>query len=140
MALAQVARDGEPLSELNTTPLIDVLLVMLIMLILTLPPVTNTLEYSLPSPQPGPKPDPVENTITITAADTILWNGQFVSEGELETALARAVALRPEPQLLLSPDGRASYAESARVLQLIKRSGATNVGFAGSERFGTFGR
>jgi len=142
MAFALPARHGEPLAELNTTPLIDVLLVLLVMLILALPPATDTLSLPLPSNRPPPteKLDPVRNLIVVTAADAVLWNGQRVGEAELEALLQAAAALTPEPALELAPDGRASYQQSVRVLRLVKLSGATRIGFVGNERFRRFAR
>ena len=140
MSIALPTHRSEPLAELNTTPLIDVMLVLLIMLIFTLPPLTNSLDFDLPKPGPGFPSNPVSNTVTVTAGDRITWNGQAVSEAQLEGSLGRAMALKPEPQLLFAPDAEASYNESARVLRLIKLSGATNVGFVGNERYRTFGR
>ena len=135
-------RSAEPLGELNTTPLIDIMLVLLMMLIITLPPVTNSLELPLPprSPLTSLRPDPVRNVVAVTADDAILWNGKRVSELDLEALLRLAVALKPEPELQLDPDGRASYEASARVLRLVKLSGATKVGFVGNERFRKFDR
>jgi biopolymer transport protein ExbD len=135
-----LAAPTEPLAELNTTPLVDIMLVLLVMLILALPPVTNTLELPLPRHDPHPliHPDKVRNTITLTAADAILWNGRLVSEAELEALLHEAVVLRPEPELQLAPDGAAGYAATARVLRLVKLSGASRIGFVGNERYRTF--
>jgi len=141
MSVAQVRANSEPFGELNTTPLIDILLVLLIMLIFTLPPQSNTLTVPLPSGTPTAiHPDKVRNVVAITADDTILWNGQPVSETELNTLLRETVALRPEPVVELAPDGRASYEESARVLRLVKLSGATRLGFTGNERYRRFTR
>jgi biopolymer transport protein ExbD len=139
MSLALTAARDEPLSEINTTPLIDVMLVMLVMLILTLPPTTNTMSYPLPTSVPGLAPNPVENTVAITASDMVTWNGQPVSDEQLASSLTGAVALKPEPELRLAPDAGASYDKSAHVLRLIKLSGATNVGFVGNERYRLFG-
>ena len=139
MSMVFAARRDEPLGEINTTPLIDVMLVLLVMLILALPPTTNTLSYPLPSPIPGPPADPIKNIVAVTAGDTIEWNGTPVSVGQLAGALARATALRPEPELLVAPDAGASYDASVKVLNLIKLSGVSNVGFVGNERYRTFG-
>jgi biopolymer transport protein ExbD len=141
MALALSPHRTEPLSELNTTPLIDIMLVLLVMLIFTLPPLTNTIELPLPTDKPITlQPDRVRNVVAVTAGDAILWNGKEVTEGELAALLGRAVALVPEPELQLVPDGRASYDESARVLRLVKLSGASKVGFVGNERYRAFKR
>jgi biopolymer transport protein ExbD len=142
MSFALPSARGEAFAEMNTTPLIDVLLVLLVMLILALPPATNTLTLPLPSHGPAlPKTlDPVRNVVTLTASDEILWNGQRVGETELETLLQAAAAMVPEPTLELHPDGRASYDESVRVLRLVKLSGATRIGLVGNERFRRFAR
>ena len=141
MAVATTSSAREPLSEMNTTPLIDVLLVLLIMFIMTAPVATHSVEF----PLPGIKPpilliDPVKNRVTVSSQDEIFWNGSEVSESQLGTLLAIAAGNRPEPQLQLAPEAGASYATSARVLQLVKASGAANVGFIGNERFREFGR
>jgi biopolymer transport protein ExbD len=142
MGFALPAPHGEPFAELNTTPLIDVLLVLLVMLILALPPATNTLSLPLPSTRPPPtaKLDSLRNVVTVSAADVVLWNGQRVGEAELETLLQTAATLKPEPALELAPDGRASYQRAVHVLQLVKLSGATRIGFVGNERFRSFSR
>jgi len=138
MSVGQFRDHSEPLGELNTTPLIDILLVLLIMLIFALPPRSNTLSLPLPSGVTAKHPDKVRNVVAITASDAILWNGQPVTEAELNTLLREAVALRPEPAIELAPDGRASYEQSARVLRLVKLSGTTRLGFVGNERYRSF--
>jgi biopolymer transport protein ExbD len=142
MSFSLPAQQTEPMSELNTTPLIDIMLVLLIMLIFTLPPLTNSVELPLPAAHPATpfQPDRLRNVVTVTGDDTILWNGSRVSEKGLEATLALAVALKPEPELQLVPDGRASYEKSARVLRLVKLSGATRIGFVGNERYRAFER
>lgn len=141
MTPALPARQAAPLSELNTTPLIDILLVLLVMLIFTLPPLTNTIELPMPSQQRLTiQPDRVRNLVTIAPDDTILWNGQAVSEGELQALLGLVIAMRPEPEIELAPDGRASYEATARVLRLVKLSGASRIGFVGNERYRAFQR
>lgn len=142
MSIALPAHRAEPMSELNTTPLIDIMLVLLVMLIFTLPPLTNSLEWPLPSPVPrtDKEPNPVRNVVAVTSDDTVLWNSEPVSEPELGLLLREAAAINPEPELQLVPDGRASYDQSARVLRLVKLSGATKVGFVGNERYGSFER
>jgi len=136
-----LSNGDEPFTELNTTPLIDIMLVLLVMLIFTLPPITNSLDIPLPAHKPVvtlPRPDPIRNVLAVTPDDTILWNGQQIDEERLWALLGQAVALRPEPELELVPDGSASYDKSARVLRLIKLSGASKVGFVGNERYRTF--
>lgn len=141
MAVASPGSNDPPLSELNTTPLIDVMLVLLVMMILSVPIAINSLEYDLPGGETAPiEPDRIRNTIVITAEDTILYNGSPVSEAGLADVLRREAGMRPEPQLEFRPSGSASYRTSAEVLRLVKASGITNLGFAGNERYRNFGR
>lgn len=140
MALAGPAPLDQPFGELNMTPLVDVLLVLLVVLILSVPVATHSLSYDLPGDGPPVTVHETRNRLTVTAQDRILWNGAWVTERELAAVLRRATAMAPEPQLEFAPEGGASYNASARVLQLVKASGATNFGFAGNERHRDFGR
>lgn len=135
--------DGQPMLDMNMTPLIDVLLVLLIMFIITIPVATHSVDIDLPQPQPlnNPPPiDPVKNKLVLTAQDQILWNGVSVSEGELRTILADTTRMTPEPELQFEPEALASYELSARVLQDIKVSGVTKFGFVGNDKYRQFGK
>jgi biopolymer transport protein ExbD len=135
--------DGSPMMEMNTTPLIDVMLVLLIMLIFTLPPVTNSVNIDLPSPSPNDKPPPVNpvvNKVVITPDNKILWNGTPISDSELATDLQVSRTLPVEPELQFQPDPQASYDMSAQVLNIIKVSGVTKFGFVGNEQYRVFGK
>lgn len=138
MALA-ISSGASPMGELNTTPLIDVLLVLLVMFVITIPPATHSLPIDLPGPGPT-RPDPVSNTIVVTAQDTTLWNGREVGAAELAGLLAASAGMQPEPQLRFEPEANASYEASARVILQVKAAGVTNFGFAGNERYRQFGR
>jgi biopolymer transport protein ExbD len=128
-----------PLAELNTTPLIDVLLVLLVLFIITIPPATHALQVELPS-GPGVVIDRASNTVTVTAGQAIEWNGKAVSLPQL-TGLLRATGSLPvEPELRFAPDGAANYALTAEVLRTIKASGVTAFGFVGNERHASFGK
>ncbi len=133
--------DGEPMMDMNMTPLIDVLLVLLIMFIITIPVATHSVDIDLPTPSPvnDPPPiDPIKNKIVLTAADQILWNGTAVDEGQLVTILQQSLALPQEPELQFEPEPLASYELSARVLQTIKGSGVTKFGFVGNDKYRNF--
>lgn len=135
--------DGEPMMDMNMTPLIDVLLVLLIMFIITIPVATHSVDIDLPQPQPitDPPPiDPIKNKLVLTAQDAVLWNGNQISEGELVTILQQTTTMAVEPELQFEPEALASYDVSARVLQIIKASGVTKFGFVGNDKYREFGK
>lgn len=135
--------DGEPMMDMNMTPLIDVLLVLLIMFIITIPVATHSVDIDLPQPDPNPPPvviDPVKNKIVLTPNDEILWNGTPISEGDLVTTLQQTTTMNPEPELQFEPEALASYELSARVLQDIKASKVTKFGFVGISNYRQFSK
>ena len=142
MAIAVAARLDEPFGDLNTTPLIDVMLVILVVLVLSVPLSTHSLDYDLPGIAPPPEVDLHEdrNRLSITANNAVLWNGTRVDGPQLVAILDKARALKPEPQLEFAPEGAASYELSAQVLRIVKASGATNFGFVGNVQYREFGR
>ena len=143
MAFAIASHAREPLSEINTTPLIDVLLVLLIVFVMSIPMATHSLEVPLPRevpPPPLPEPDRVRNKVVLTAEGTILWNGDAVSQGQLLAVLRQTTRFRVEPELQFEPEANASYELSAQVLNVIKGSGVTRFGFVGSEQYRAFDR
>ena len=134
--------DGEPMLDMNMTPLIDVLLVLLIMFIITIPVATHSVDIDLPQGDPPPQDvviDPVKNKLVLSATDQILWNGETVSQGQLITLLAETTQMAVEPELQFEPEAQASYEIAAKVLQTIKTSGVTKFGFVGNERYRVFG-
>ncbi|NJO14042.1 MAG: biopolymer transporter ExbD [Rhizobiales bacterium] len=143
MGMAGGKLDGEPMMEMNMTPLIDVLLVLLIMFIITIPVATHSVDIDLPQPQPitDPPPiDPIKNKLVLTGAEQVLWNGNPISEGELVTILQQTTTMALEPELQFEPEALASYSQSARVLQIIKASGVTKFGFVGNDKYREFGK
>ena len=133
--------DGEPMLDMNMTPLIDVLLVLLIMFIITIPVATHSVDIDLPSGEPPPldiQIDPVKNKLVLTQDGQILWNAVPLSPGELVTTLQATLAEPVEPELQFEPEAQASYELAARVLQIIKSSGVTKFGFVGNERYRVF--
>lgn len=142
MAMSGGKDDGSPMMEMNTTPLIDVMLVLLIMFIITIPVATHSVDIDLPQPTGDPPPetiDPVKNKIVIDPEDRILWNGEAISSGDLVSRLDATLRLATEPELQYEPYPNASYDASSRVLQIIKASGVTRFGFVGNEQFRNFG-
>jgi biopolymer transport protein ExbD len=136
--------DGAPMMEMNTTPLIDVMLVLLIMFIITIPVATHSIDIDLPvatPPTDTPPPiDPVKNKVVLTADDKIMWNGTQIDAVTLNNSLQATTRMTPEPELQFQPEPEASYELSAGVLQVIKASQVTKFGFVGNEQFATFGK
>ena len=132
---------GGPNSNINMTPLIDVLLVLLIMFIITIPVATHSVDIDLPQPSPNDNPppiDPIKNKLVLTQANEILWNAQPITMSELATNLQQSLTIQPEPELQFEPEALASYELSARVLNVIKASGVTKFGFVGNEKYRSF--
>ena len=144
MAMSGGSDDGEPMMEMNTTPLIDVMLVLLIMFIITIPVATHSVDIDLPVPDTSDPPpdqiDPVQNKIVLTQSNEILWNGTAIGMGELVRNLELTKAIEPEPELQFEPEPQASYQLSAEVLNIIKASGVTKFGFVGNEKYREFGK
>ncbi len=128
------------MGEMNTTPLIDVMLVLLIMFIITIPVATHSVDIDLPGAPVNAPLNNLKNKIVIDAQNHIYWNGSAVSEGQMFSLLKDTLLLEVEPELQFEPDGKASYSASAKVLATIKASGITNFGFVGNEKHRTFGK
>ena len=132
--------EGEPMMEINTTPLIDVMLVLLIMLIITIPPQTHAVKLDLPQNQQNPNPPPIEpvkNKIVITAQGAVLWNGTAVDLTQLRQYLDITQQMNPVPELHLQPEPEARYELVDQVLAVTKRANVTKMGFVGNEAYMT---
>jgi len=127
--------DPQPMVEMNTTPLIDVMLVLLIMFIITIPMQTHAVKLDLPTCSNCPAPRAVSNEIAITQAGAILWNGVALPESGISYELAATQRMRSVPELHLRPDAAARYEVVDRVLALIKRERVQKVGFVGNEAY-----
>ena len=137
MSMAVGDRDeNEPMMDMNTTPLIDVMLVLLIMFIITLPVQTHAVKIDLPvASNNPPNVDPEKNKITIDPAGTIAWNGSPVDLAQLAQFLEQTKALPVEPELQVQPDPYARYITVDRVMAVVKRSGVGKLGFVGNEQY-----
>jgi len=143
MAMSGGADDGSPMMEMNTTPLIDVMLVLLIMFIITIPVATHSIDIDLPPPTPPEAPppiNPVKNKVSITPQGQITWNLNPVTGGELRSILGQTLTMNPEPELQFQPESEASYDLSAKVLDIIKVSKVTKFGFVGNEMYSEFSK
>ena len=129
---------GEPMMEINTTPLIDVMLVLLIMLIITIPPQTLAVKLDLPQNDPSDQPppvDPVKNKIVITQAGAVLWNGAPVNLVQLRQYLDVTQQMDPIPELHLQPEPEARYDTVDEVLAVTKQAKVSKMGFVGNEAY-----
>ena len=143
MAMSGGQDDGSPMMEMNMTPLIDVLLVLLICFILSIPVATHSIDIDLPVANPNPPPnqvDPIKNKIVLTPQNEILWNGDKISQATLVAHLQESLTFAVEPELQFEPEPQASYDLSAKVLNIIKASGVTKFGFVGNEKYRVFGK
>ena len=129
---------GEPMLDINVTPLIDVMLVLLIMLIMTIPPQTHAVKLDLPVNQPNQPPPPIQplkNTVGITAQDQITWNGTPISKEQLRQYLEVTQQMNPVPELHLQPDATARYELVDEVLAITKKAHVQKMGFVGNEYY-----
>jgi biopolymer transport protein ExbD len=134
-------QEGEPMMDINTTPLIDVMLVMLIMLIITIPIQTHAVKLDLPQDQQNQTPppvDPVKNKIVVTASNQVLWNGTPVDLVTLRQYLDLTTTMTPTPELHLQPEAQARYELVDEVLAVTKRANITAMGFVGNEAYASF--
>ena len=138
MAMAASTTEGEPMMDINTTPLIDVMLVLLIMFIITIPIQTHAVKLDLPvdSGDNNPPPvDPVKNKVVITPDNQVLWNGSPIDLVRLRQYLDITQTMNPIPELHLEPDGQARYDLVDRVLAVTKRAQVEKMGFVGNEKY-----
>ena len=129
---------GEPMMDINPTPHIDVMLVLLIMFIITIPIQTHAVKLDLPVNQPNQTPppiDPVKNKIVINAQDQILWNGAPVDPNQLRVYLDQTQQMNPVPELHLQPDATARYEKVDEVLAITKKAHVQKMGFVGNEYY-----
>ena len=141
MAMSTGAASGEPMMDINTTPLIDVMLVLLIMFIITIPIQTHAVKLDLPQNQqntPPPPILPVKNRVSVTPAGEILWNGSPISLTILRQYLDQTQQMNPIPELHLEPDAQARYEVVDEVLAVAKRANVEKMGFVGNERYAAY--
>jgi biopolymer transport protein ExbD len=131
------SRDPDVMMDINTTPLIDVMLVLLVMLIITIPIQLHSVNLNMPTGNPPPplvQPEVVK--IDIDPAGVVYWNGEGVPDrAALEDKLRAAAAQPVQPELHLRPDKAARYEIVASVMASSQRLGLTKIGIVGSEQF-----
>ena len=128
---------GEPIMDINTTPLIDVLLVLLIMFIITIPIQTHAVKLDLPQSSDAPPPpvDPIKNKVVIMQTGALLWNGAPVNSQQLRQYLDVSQQMDPVPELHLQPEPTARYETVDQVLATTKRAKVQKMGFVGNEYY-----
>jgi biopolymer transport protein ExbD len=130
-------RDPEVMVDVNTTPLIDVMLVLIIMLIITIPIQTHAVKLNMPVGNPPPPPQPpVVHTIEVDFDGTVIWDGDTVPDRPTLEAKFRAAAAEPiQPEFHLRPNKLVTYKHVAGVMASAQRLGITKIGLIGAEQF-----
>ena len=128
--------DPEVMVDINTTPLIDVMLVLLIMLIITIPIQTHAVKLNMPVGNPPPPPEPpVVVQLDVDFDGTVLWNGEQVDLPTLDAKFRNAAALPVQPEFHLRPNKLVTYKHVAHVMAAAQRLGITKIGLIGAEQF-----
>ena len=137
MNLGSSQTEPEVMMDINTTPLIDVMLVLLIMLIITIPAQLHSVNLDMPVNTSAPKKtDPVVIRIDVDAQSAVSWNGKAIaSRTELAQKLSDAAAMQPQPELHIRSHGKAKYEAVMAVMAHAQRLGLTKLGIVGSEKF-----
>ena len=129
--------EDEAIMDINTTPLIDVMLVLIIMLIITIPIQLHSVNLNMPAGNPPPPTkEPVVVTVDIDFDGTVLWNGEALADrGALEARLQQAAAQADQPEVHIRPNKLVEYKSVAMVLASAQRLGVTKLGMVGNEQF-----
>ncbi|HHJ80652.1 MAG TPA: biopolymer transporter ExbD [Candidatus Tenderia electrophaga] len=130
MAFSSEQDDDEVMSEINMTPLVDVMLVLLIIFMLTVPVLTQSVDIELPQTTGKvSEQQPKAITISIKAEGQLFWNEEAIDKQALQTRLANAAAQSPQPQIQINGDRQASYDHVIQVMAGAQRAGLTQLGF-----------
>ena len=129
--------EPEVMMDINTTPLIDVMLVLLIMLIITIPIQLHSVNLDMPvNTSAAPKTEPVVVKVNVEQNNVINWNGKLLaSKAELDQAVAEAAAMNPQPEIHIRSHAKARYEVAASVMAAAQRGGLTKLGIVGAEQF-----
>jgi biopolymer transport protein ExbD len=134
-SIAYAAPEEQPFSTINTTPIIDVMLVLLIMFIITLPLTTHAVKIDLPGPRITGTEPPETHQLALDSASRLSWDGLAITQADLP---ARLAAFRDAPQgsvLHFRAEAETRYEDFDRVLADVKRARIGELGFLGNERF-----
>lgn len=127
--------DPEIIMDINTTPLIDVMLVLLVMLIITIPIQLHAVNLEMPVGAPPTSAEPDKVRIDIDGASTVFWQGAAISSADMEQRMQQLAQVDPQPVVNVHPNKTCSYAVFANVLSTSKRVGLTKIAVTGSEQF-----
>ena len=136
MSVGGDSSEGEPMVEMNTTPLIDVMLVLLTLLIITLPIQTHAVKLDMPTPNQTPPtviPESVE--LAVDFDGTVTWNSTAVDRATMDSYFEDAARKDPQPEIHVNPNRLAKYDAVAKVLADAQRLGATHIGFTGIDQY-----
>ena len=131
MNVGSAAEDDEPISTINTTPLVDVMLVLLIIFLITIPVVVTSIPIELPKEKNEIRETKPENIVlSVDQTGTIYWNDlRIASTDALIDRLKKIAVLVPQPEVQIRGDGRAQYAGVGRIIYAVQRAGIAKVGF-----------
>jgi biopolymer transport protein ExbD len=135
---ASAPGDDQLMNELNTTPLIDVMLVLLIMFIITIPIQSHSVPIDLPVGEPEVIIEKERNKLIVDRGGSLYWNGSALTTKALAATLQRVGAMPNQPELQLEPHAEARYERVDEVLALIKRANIGAMGMVGNERYARF--
>ena len=135
MAISNGTANGQVMVEMNTTPLIDVMLVLLVLLIVTLPIQTHAVKLDMPAGGPPPAVKPPTVNLAVDFDGTVTWNGTAVDRGTLDSYFEDAARQNPQPEIHVNANRLANYDAVSKVLADAQRLGATHIGFTGIDQY-----
>ena len=136
MNVGPASGDGEVMVEMNTTPLIDVMLVLLVMLIITIPIQTNAVKLNMPNPNaPPPTVQPTIHNLVVDFDGTITWDGATVNMDQLHTDFEGIAREPDQDEIHLQPNRLAKYDTVAKILSDAQDAGVKKIGFSGEEQY-----
>jgi biopolymer transport protein ExbD len=137
MTVSESSSDSDEIVDVNVVPLIDVMLVLLILFIITLPIQTHAVKLDLPSNQPTPPTnvDPVINRVSVDFLNAIYWNEQEVDLQTLRGYLDQAAEMNPQPEIHLKPDALSEYQVTNRIMSQAQAANIQKIGFVGNEAY-----
>jgi biopolymer transport protein ExbD len=123
-------RHTTPMADINVTPMVDVMLVLLVIFIITAPLFTHAIKLDLPSAQSAPAPEKPETiSLSINGEGAIYWNNELIQKTDLEPRLVTAAQKKPQPELQLRADKSTRYEIIAQVMAAAQTNGMTKMGF-----------